>query len=55
MPFKERIPEGYLSVVAFAQSRRLSVSTVRRMLKFGDLVAKRGRWRWFIKVVEDKA
>jgi hypothetical protein len=55
LPFKERIPKGFLSVEAFAQNRRLSIRTVQRMLKSGDLVAKRGRWRWFIKVEEEKA
>jgi hypothetical protein len=47
--FKERVPVGYVSVLTYAQNRRLSVKTVRRMILSGDLVVKRGRWRWFIQ------
>lgn len=55
MAFKERVPNGYLSVRSYAQSRRMSVKTVRRMILAGDLVVKRGRWRWFIKVEDEKS
>lgn len=55
MAFKERIPKGFLSVRSYAKRMRVSTRTIMRMIENNELDVKRGRWRWFIKVEDEKS
>lgn len=49
MPFKEKVPRGFMSVETYVARYRISRRTVGRMIENGELRARRGRWRWFIE------
>jgi hypothetical protein len=55
MPFKERVPLGFISIENYAKQYDISKRTIRRRIEAGEIKARRGRWRWFIKVGEEKA